>query len=102
MNPYVMVGWGIGTSEAASLSARLAAWHDAMVAHERHLRAGRTAGACDDECPHVEAPALWAEALATFGPRAGELTFLRSRAIGASSVTGSSEQLSPSIAEFRS
>ena len=39
---------------------------------------------CDDECPHVEARTLWAEALATFGARAGELTFLRSRAIGAS------------------
>ena len=84
MNPYVMLGSGIGTSEAASLSARLAAWHDAMVAHERRLRTGRTADTCDDECPHVEARTLWAEALATFGPRAGELTFLRSRTIGAS------------------
>jgi hypothetical protein len=83
MNPYVMVGSGIGTSEAASLSARLAAWHDAMVAHERRLRTGRTADTCSEECPHVEARTLWAEALATFGPRAGELTFLRSRAIGA-------------------
>ena len=84
MNPYVMVGSGIGTSEALSLSARLAAWHDAMVAHERRLRSGRTTDTCDDECPHVEARTLWAEALATFGPRAGELTFLRSRTIGAS------------------
>ena len=84
MNPYLMLGSGIGTSEALSLSARLAAWHDAMVAHERRLRSGRTAATCDDECPHVEARTLWAEALATFGPRAGELTFLRSRAIGAS------------------
>ena len=84
MNPYVMLGSGIGTSEAASLSARLAAWHDAMVAHERRLRSGRTADTCDDECPHVEARTLWAEALATFGARAGELTFLRSRAIDAS------------------
>ena len=84
MNPYVMVGSGIGTSEALSLSARLAAWHDAMVAHERRLRSGRTTDTCDDECPHVEARTLWAEALATFGARASELTFLRSRAIGAS------------------
>ena len=83
MNPYVMLGSGIGTSEAASLSARLAAWHDAMVAHERRLRTGRTADTCDEDCPHVEARTLWAEALATFGSRAGELTFLRSRAIGA-------------------
>jgi hypothetical protein len=84
MNPYVMLGSGIGTSEATSLSARLASWHDAMVAHERRLRTGRTADTCDDECPHVEARTLWAEALATFGTRASELTFLRSRAIGAS------------------
>lgn len=83
MNPYVMLGAGIGTSEAASLSARLGAWHDAMVAHERRLRTGRTADTCDEECPHVEARMLWAEALATFGARAGELTFLRSRAIDA-------------------
>ena len=82
MNPYVLLGSGIGTSEATSLSARLAAWHDAMVAHERRLRTGRTSDTCDDECPHVEARTLWAEALATFGARAGELTFLRSRAMG--------------------
>jgi hypothetical protein len=93
MNPYVMLGSGIGTSEAASLSARLAAWHDAMVAHERRLRTGRTADTCDDECPHVEAGTLWAEALATFGTRASELTFLRSRAaIGA---WRQSEELNP-------
>jgi hypothetical protein len=92
MNPYVMLGSGIGTSEAASLCARLAAWHDAMVAHERRLRTGRTADTCDDECPHVEARTLWAEALATFGTRASELTFLHSRAIGASRQ---SEELIP-------
>ena len=93
MNPYVMLGSGIGTSEASSLSSRLAAWHDAMVAHERRLRTGRTADMCDEECPHVEARTLWAEALATFGARAGELTFLRSRAIGVAHQ--SEEQLAP-------
>jgi hypothetical protein len=51
MNPYVMLGSRIGTAEAASLSARLAAWHDAMVTHERRLRTGRTADKCDEECP---------------------------------------------------
>jgi hypothetical protein len=51
-----------------------------MVAHERRLRTGRTTDSCDDECPHAEARTLWTEALATIGPRAGELTFLRSRA----------------------
>ena len=81
MNPYVAIGTGIGTPEAASLSARLATWHDAMVAHERALRARRQGVACDDEeCPHVEARTLWAEAVATYGARAQELSFLRSRA----------------------
>ena len=79
MNLYSMVGSGNGTSEAAALSVRLATWHDAMVAHERKIRAGR-AEPCDEECPHAEARALWVEALETFGDRAQELTFLRSRA----------------------
>jgi hypothetical protein len=83
MNPYVVLGSGIGTSEAASLSARLATWHDAMVAHERALRARRQGVACADECPHVEARTLWAEAVATYGKRAQELAFLRSRATAA-------------------
>lgn len=82
MNPYVMLGSGFGTNEATALSARLSAWHDAMVAHERRLRTGRTGDSCDDECPHAEARALWSEAVAAFGPRAFELTFLRSRANG--------------------
>jgi hypothetical protein len=81
MNPYAMVSSGIGTTEAASLSTRLAAWHDAMVAHERRVRSATTTDVCDDECPHVEARALWAEAVETFGPRANDLAFLRSRAL---------------------
>ena len=85
MNPYVTLGSGIGTTEAASLSVRLTAWHDAMVAHERRLRSGRAGDICDEECPHVEARALWTEALATFGERASELTFLHSRATVAAS-----------------
>ena len=79
MNPYTILSSALGPQEAASLSARLSAWHDAMVAHERRLRAGTTSDACDDECPHAEARALWSEAVATFGARAQELTFLRSR-----------------------
>jgi hypothetical protein len=82
MNPYGIVGSGIGTPDAASLRARLMAWHDAMVAHERRLRSGQTTDTCDDECPHVDARALWAEVSAMLGPRANELTFLRSRAMG--------------------
>ena len=50
MNPYLMVGSGFGTNDATSLSARLSAWHDAMVAHER-----------------------WSKAIGVLGPRALEL-----------------------------
>ena len=84
MNPYAIVGSGVGTEEAASLCVRLNAWHDAMVAHERRLRAGRRGHTCDEDCPHIEARTLWAEALATFGKRANDLAFLRSRAMVAS------------------
>jgi hypothetical protein len=80
MNPYAMLASGNGASTSSALAARLAAWHDAMVAHERRLRTGRTGDVCDDECPHVEARTLWAEALAAFGERAHEMSFLRSRA----------------------
>jgi hypothetical protein len=80
MSPYAILGSGVGTAEAADLCARLTAWHDTMVAHERRLKAGRTSDSCDEECPHGEARTLWTEALATLGPRASELTFLRSRA----------------------
>ena len=78
MNPYSLVGSGNGTQEAAALSARLTTWHDAMVAHERSIRAG-SEESCDEECPHADARTLWAEALDVFGNRAQELTFLRSR-----------------------
>ena len=81
MNLYLMLASGLGTAEAQLLSGRLSAWHDAMVAHERRLRSGRTGvGICNDECPHAEARALWSAAVATFGSRAHDLTFLRSRA----------------------
>lgn len=79
MNPYLQLGTRVGTADAASLSDRLAAWHDSMVAHERRQRAGRTGDSCDDECPHVEARTLWREAVETFGPLARDLAFLRSR-----------------------
>jgi hypothetical protein len=79
MNPYAVIGSGIGTPEAVAFGVRLAAWHDAMVAHERRLRASAAKDGCHDECPHAEAGTLWSEALETFGPRAHELTFLHSR-----------------------
>lgn len=83
MNPYAIASLGTDTAEASSLRARLVAWHDAMVNHERRLRSEPNADLCDDECPHVEASVLWREAAAILGPRAIELTFLRSRALGA-------------------
>ena len=81
MNPYAMFASGVSLAIATSLASRLALWRDAMVAHERRLRAGRNGDVCDDECPHVEARTLWGEALAAFGERAYALTFLRSRAL---------------------
>jgi len=84
MSLYTMVGSGNATLEAAALRVRLASWHDAMVAHERKIRAGRTENTCDEECPHAEARTLWAEAQDVFGDHARELAFLRSRAAVAS------------------
>ena len=93
MNPYGIVGSGIGTADAVSLRARLMAWHDAMVAHERRLQSGHTTDVCDDECAHVEARTLWAETVAMLGARAHELMFLRSRAL----ASASSDQLTASV-----
>ena len=84
MNPYTILSSGLGTHDATALSGRLSSWHDAMVAHERRLRSGAASDRCDDECPHAEARTLWSEAVTTFGSRARELTFLRSRARGMS------------------
>lgn len=82
MSPYAILSSGLGTHEATDLSTRLSTWHDAMVAHERRLSTGAAEGGCDDDCPHATARALWTEAVATFGPRAQELAFLRSRGGG--------------------
>jgi hypothetical protein len=82
MNPYFTLGSGFGTNDATTLGVRLSAWHDATVAHERRLRTAGMTEVCSDECPHAEAPVLWSEAVAMFGSRAHELTFLRSRAVG--------------------
>lgn len=80
MNLYMILSAGLGSREAAALGERLSAWHDAMVAHERRLRAAPGTDACSDECPHAEARTLWPEAVATFGRRAQDLAFLYSRA----------------------
>jgi hypothetical protein len=103
MSPYAMLGSAIGTSEAASLTARLSAWHDAMVAHERRLGAGSTSLTCDDECPHADARALWSEAVAAFGSRAHELTFLRTRATGTRRpAAGRTDRVGPDVERGRS
>jgi hypothetical protein len=83
MNPYAMLASRAETSEAEALCARLRAWHDSMVEHERRLRNAASADACGEDCPHGEAATLWAEALANFGIRAHALDFLRTRAMGA-------------------
>lgn len=84
MNPYTLIGSGLGTAQAVSLSQQLEAWHDAMVTHERRLRAGRADDGCDEDCAHAKAGTLWAQALDAFGDRAHKLSFLRSRASSAS------------------
>ena len=91
MNPYARLASGMEGDEAMALCARLTAWHDGMVTHERKLRMGRP-DTCDDECPHAEARLLWAETLATFGPRAHELVFLRTRAAGMPRATTRSDR----------
>ena len=99
MNPYAVVGSNIGTAEAASLQARLMAWHDAMVAHERRLRSGHITDVCDDDCPHFEARTLWAEVSERLGSRAGELIFLRSRARNASTSSGQFTESAKTVSE---
>lgn len=76
MNLYRSLGTEVGTLEALDLAQRLAAWHDAMVRHNR--RTGQARGdVCERNCPHVEAQTLWMEAMSVFGRRAHELGFLR-------------------------
>ena len=80
MKLYTLIGSRVASPEATSLSARLAAWHDAMVSHERQLRANRRPLDCHEDCPHGEARGLWTEVLATFPEHAPDLSFLQSRA----------------------
>jgi hypothetical protein len=77
MTIYRQLAHQFATTEALDLAARLSAWHDSMVQHERLRRLRRSP--CHDECPHADAPALWEEARQLFGDRAHTLTFLRSR-----------------------
>ena len=75
MNLYTSIASRIGSTEALALAARVAAWHDAMVAHERGL--GSRFGQCDEECPHEEARLLWPEAVDIFCDNASACEFLR-------------------------
>jgi hypothetical protein len=75
MNLYTSIASRIGSPEAQALGARVAAWHDAMVAHER--RRDSRVGDCYEECPHEEAQLLWTEAVIVFGDNAPACEFLR-------------------------
>ncbi len=77
---YKTLACQVGTHEARELADRLAGWHDAMVNHERRLRADAPSAACTSPCPHEEAPGLWEEARLVFGSSAGSMAFLQSRA----------------------
>jgi hypothetical protein len=77
MNIYRVLGDRIGTSEARELAQQLVAWHDAMVKHLRVI-GSRAMAQCADDCPHVEAAALWAAAQEVLGAGARRLEFLRS------------------------
>jgi hypothetical protein len=76
MNVYKSLGYAAGTPEALALAARLSAWHDAMVAHQRPADTTRITR-CDDDCPHAEAKLLWLEAVDVFGDGAEQMGFLQ-------------------------
>ncbi len=85
MNVYRSIGYAVGTPEALALAARLSAWHDAMVAHQRPADTARVTY-CDDDCPHAEARSLWREAVDTFGTVAEQMGFLRRHGVSAAGV----------------
>jgi hypothetical protein len=76
MNVYTSIGYAVGTPEALALAARLSAWHDAMVAHQRPADTARVAR-CNDDCPHGDARRLWLEAVEIFGEHTKQFGFLR-------------------------
>jgi hypothetical protein len=75
VNMYRILGDLAATTEARDLAEQLVAWHDSMVKHLRVI--DRRGTACGDDCPHVQAQALWAEASEVFGRDAGRLVFLQ-------------------------
>jgi hypothetical protein len=82
MNVYRSIGYAVGTPEALALAARLSAWHDAMVAHQRPADTARITR-CDADCPHAEAKSLWHEAVSILGDGANQLGFLRRHGVPA-------------------
>ena len=65
MNLYSLIGAGLGTIEAASLSRRLAARHERRGGALRgDFRAGGPTTGCEEDGGHSDARALWAEAVA--------------------------------------
>lgn len=85
MNVYRSIGYAMGTPEALALAARLSAWHDAMVAHQRPADTARVAR-CDDDCPHAEARLLWLEAVESFGEHTEQFVFLRRHGVTRSAI----------------
>jgi hypothetical protein len=76
MHVYQSIAVGVGTRAAFELAPRLAAWHDAMVMHQRRLAIARESP-CAPDCPHHQARSLWLEALETYGDDAHQLGFLQ-------------------------
>ncbi len=81
MNIYRLIGDRVGTLEARGLAQQLVEWHDAMVKHLRVIDS-RGGSGCLEGCPHEDARALWAAAMALFGPDADDLVFLRAHGAG--------------------
>jgi hypothetical protein len=76
MHVYQSIAVRVGTRAACELAPRLAAWHDAMVIHQRRAATDKDS-ACAPDCPHDEARSLWLEALEAYGDDAHQLGFLR-------------------------
>ena len=75
VNTYRILGDLVGTPDARDLAEQLVVWHDSMVKHLRLV--GLRGAACTEDCPHVQARALWPAACDLFGNEAGKLAFLR-------------------------
>ncbi len=75
---YSSVAPRVESPRVVAIAARIAAWHAEIIAHER--RRGSRFGECSDECPHAQAPLLWAEAWNVLGEGAAAFDSLRRHA----------------------